>query len=587
MKVSANGGGIASSSMNAPVVGGPITLSLDVIKDKGQEAQSQERVLEKGRSPVRVNEMSPWLAIYPDRKKAELIREGFLVGFCIPFQSGAGGQDCRNLRSASEHPEVIRKKLATEVELGRMAGPFMVPPVPNLRLSPLGVVPKKEAGKFRLIHHLSHPHGSSVNDGIDEETAHVTYTSFDVAVRLVRTCGRGALMAKVDIESAFRLLPVHPDCQHLLGCKFEGKIYMDRCLPMGCSISCAHFEAFSSFLEWVVRLETGSRAVIHYLDDFLCVGKPGTEECRIILQVLLSVFRRFGVPVAMEKTEGPSRILKFLGIEIDSDKMQCRLPQEKIVDLKLVLNFALQQKKVTLRQLQSLLGKLNFACRIMPMGRVFCRRLAQATAGVEKPHHFVRLNKQHKADLVVWQRFLDKYNGCSFWLGDSQDNGELELFTDAAGAFGFGAFFQGQWCMGEWPREWQEGQLIKNLACLELFPIVLAVVVWGKELANKAVNFHSDNMSVVSAINNLSASSPPVVNLLRVLVLKCLDQNIWFRATHVPGVTNDIADAISRFQLERFRQLAPRAAEAPTPFPDFLWRIPFDTWQVQGDVWCG
>lgn len=86
-------------------------------------------------------------------------------------------------------------------------GPFSAPPLPDLRVSPLGVVPKKDPNKFRLIHHLSFPKGSSVNDGIDREFCSVCYASLDAAVSWVRKFGKGA---KTDIEAAFRLLPVHP-----------------------------------------------------------------------------------------------------------------------------------------------------------------------------------------------------------------------------------------------------------------------------------------------------------------------------------------------------------------------------------------
>ncbi|KAM9330484.1 uncharacterized protein PAF06_014162 [Gastrophryne carolinensis] len=199
-------------------------------------------------------------------------------------------------------------------------------------------------------------------------------------------------MAKTDIESAFRLLPVHPDSLYLLGCFFEGGYYVDRCLPMGCSISCAYFEAFSSFLEWVVKERAGMGSVTHYLDDFLCVGPAGTRICHLLLSTMLDVFGVFGVPVAHDKTEGPATVMKFLGIEIDTVGRVCRLPRDKIEDLVGGLEGALGVKKVTLVQLQSLLGKLNFACRVLPMGRVFTRRLSLATAGVREPHHFIRID---------------------------------------------------------------------------------------------------------------------------------------------------------------------------------------------------
>lgn len=69
-----------------------------------------------------------------------------------------------------------------EVQLGHMVGPFSASPFTNLVVSLLGVVPKKGANKFHLIHHLSFPKGASVIDGIDPDLCSVVYTSFDAAV---------------------------------------------------------------------------------------------------------------------------------------------------------------------------------------------------------------------------------------------------------------------------------------------------------------------------------------------------------------------------------------------------------------------
>ena len=65
----------------------------------------------------------------------------------------------------------MKAKLVSELQAGRIAGPFQTLPHPDLKISPLGVVPKRQEGQFRLIHHLSHPRASglSVNDGIPKE----------------------------------------------------------------------------------------------------------------------------------------------------------------------------------------------------------------------------------------------------------------------------------------------------------------------------------------------------------------------------------------------------------------------------------
>ncbi|KAM9311580.1 LOW QUALITY PROTEIN: uncharacterized protein PAF06_009408 [Gastrophryne carolinensis] len=379
-------------------------------------------------------------------------------------------------------------------------------------------------------------------------------------------------MAKTDIESAFRLLPVHPDSQYLLGCYFEGGFFIDRCLPMGCSVSCAYFEAFSTFLEWVVKEKSGLSAVTHYLDDFFCVGPADSRVCDLLLSCMLSTFDSFGVPVVTEKTEGTRTCMSFLGIEIDSQAGVCRLPLVKVRDLLQELPGALLVKKVTLRQLQSVLGKLNFACKVLPMGS-FSRRLSLATAGVKEAHHFIRLTGGLKEDLRMWVSFLSSFNGLVYWLDPVRENREVGLFTDAAGSTGFGAYFAGRWCAAPWPERVRSSSDIRNLALLELFPVVVALALWGEDLQNKSVHFHSDNMAVVSAINAQTASSPPVVKLLRQLVLSCLQYNILFRAVHVPGVANGIADALSRFQMDRFRELAPEACTEGEECPDWVWRL--------------
>ncbi|KAM4704352.1 LOW QUALITY PROTEIN: uncharacterized protein WCC33_012757 [Rhinophrynus dorsalis] len=341
---------------------------------------------------------------------------------------------------------------------------------------------------------------------------------------------------------------------------------------MGCSVSCAFFETFSTFLEWVVRVEAGCNSIIHYLDDFLCVGPGGSAICAWLLRTLQWVADVFGVPLAPGKTVGPVTCLSFLGIELDTVAMESRLPADKLTELRDLIRAFLGVRKVTLRQLQSLLGKLNFACRILPMGRVFNRRLAMLT-GVQRPHHFIRLTQGVRADLEVWDCFLRDFNGRSLWLAPVSSNVEVGLQTDAAGSVGFGAILGADWCMGCWPAWWVGSGLTRNLVFLELFPIVVALELWGDSLRNNCVVFHCDNLGVVDVVKNLTASSLPVLRLLRWLVLRCLRLNLSFRARHVPGVRNVAADALSRLQMESFRLAWPAAKEVGSVCPEFLWEL--------------
>ena len=125
------------------------------------------------------------------------------------------------------HPEVISEYLRKECSLGRMLGPFRddARGMPPLHVNHFGVIPKgHNTGKWRLITDLSFPPGFSVNDGIDPSLCSMVYTTVDEVAVLASRLGRGALLAKIDIESAYRLIPVHPQDRHLQAMRWEGRV---------------------------------------------------------------------------------------------------------------------------------------------------------------------------------------------------------------------------------------------------------------------------------------------------------------------------------------------------------------------------
>lgn len=174
-------------------------------------------------------------------------------------------------------PEVVRDKIFTEIQKGGVAGPFVHPPFHNFRISPLGVVPKKEQDSYRLIHHLSFPKGGSINDQISDDLASVHYATFEDALVKILNLGQGALLAKADVQSAFCLLPINPLSFNSLGFSFDDCFFFDRCLPMGCSLFCKYFEAFATLIELVVKVHSGSCFILHYLDDFLFPGNSFSD----------------------------------------------------------------------------------------------------------------------------------------------------------------------------------------------------------------------------------------------------------------------------------------------------------------------
>ena len=145
--------------------------------------------------------------------------------------------------------------------------------------------------------------------------------------------GTNALLAKIDVKEAYRTIPIHPDNQPFLGLHWKGQVYIDCQLPIGLASALAIFSAVGEALEWVLR-QRGVRAVVHYLDDILLVGPPGTDECQQALSITLATCEELGVPLSADKTEGPSTSLSFLGIELNSASMSTSLPAAKLARLR-------------------------------------------------------------------------------------------------------------------------------------------------------------------------------------------------------------------------------------------------------------
>lgn len=446
----------------------------------------------------------------------------------------------------------------------------------SVHTSPIGVLPKRsQPGKFRLIVDLSSPIGFSVNDGIDSPLCSLTYTSVAHAAELVASLGRGALMAKLDLKAAYRMVPVHPEDQQLLGIKWQGVTYLDQALPFGLCSAPKIFTAVADGLEWAMRQE-GVNITLHYLDDFFFTGRAGSQDCAKALGIAIPLCSRLGFPVAPHKVEGPSTTLTFLGILIDSERQILCLPPDKLTKLKDRILSWQNRQSASKHQLQELLGHLNHAAAVVRPGRSFLRSIIEAMKRPRQPHHFTRLNKQCQADLAWWALFLADWNGVSFFPPGPP---HTTVISDASGSWGCGAFnsCSGEWFQLQWPVSWQG----TNIAIKEMVPIILATAVWGSQWSRHRVHFLSDNMAVVAALSSRSARDPHLAHLLRCLFFWEAHYSCDHSAGHIAGSANGAADALSRNRMVSFFSLFSQAQPAPTPLPAPLVSLVMDpslTW---------
>ena len=338
------------------------------------------------------------------------VREGFRVGFDGRLASNQG-DPARNMPSARERPEVIDDYLAEECSKGRVLAPLSPALFPFVHTSRFRVIPKGTTGKWRLIVDMSFPKGSSVNDGIREAVSSLTYVGIGDAMKVIVQLGKGTLLEKADIKSAYRNVPVHHPADRwlMMGMRWRKAPFIDTPLPFGLRSAPKLFTAIADGAEWIARKE-GVRFVMHYLDDFLVLGAPGSEECSTALKKLLEVFEKLGLPVAPEKSEGPDTKLTFQG-----------------------------KKSCSMKELESLVGKLAHASQVVQSGKTFMRRMFELNAVRGRSQSMVRLNCGFKSDIMWWATFLETWNGVSMKEPGS-GQATVEIWTDASGGWGCGAW---------------------------------------------------------------------------------------------------------------------------------------------------
>ena len=154
----------------------------------------------------------------------------------------------------------------------------------------------------------------------------------DIADR-VMCKGKGALVAKFDLKEAYRQVLIHPDDRCMLGIEWNGQLFVDTALPFGLQSAPIIFSALVEALASMIR-QKGVKGLDHYLDDFSIVGAPKTPECSQSLRIALEMCEQTGFFMKPEKTVGPTTRMIILVVELDSERLQLRLPQDKLDKLR-------------------------------------------------------------------------------------------------------------------------------------------------------------------------------------------------------------------------------------------------------------
>ena len=488
------------------------------------------------------------LSQYTDHNLVDFLAYGWPVNY-HPSSPLIATTD--NHPSALGYDSDIDFYVTTEFSFGALAGPFSHPPIPHCHTSPLMTKPKKDSQHRRVIVDLSWPDGAAVNDGIPTDVyldgpASITLPTVEFMEGRLLRFGKGAYLYKMDLARGYRQLRVDPNDWPLLSFTHRGEWFMDICPPFGLRTSALFMQRTSEAI-CHIHQQAGytSRP---YLDDF--GGAERTEEeAAAALSKLRDIMAELGVQPAEHKTCGPTQTMVWLGLLYDTINMTISIPQPKLEEIMQLLLEWDGRQRATRKQLESLIGTLQFVAGVSPPTRIFSNRMLQTLREAPK-RGTESLSWGFKRDLAFFLALLPSFNGIRIVDKTAisyQDHLELDACLTGCGACTDSLYYA-----REFPT-WVQRQE-HTIAHLELLNIVVALKVWRRQWAGYRVCIWSDNSNACIAVQTGRTKDDYMQDCVREIFLYTAAADIELHVRHRPGTELIRADALSRAHTDpRYR----------------------------------
>ena len=516
-------------------------------------------------TPLKVEYWKRMLANHPDPDFVAQIIHGLEHGVNIGYQGNEFMQISDNWPSVEDHREKVRQFILEHAAKGRIDGPYFSPPHKHFRASPLGAFLKKRSSKVRVIHDLSFPPGSSINEFINRHDYTLTYSTIDNVVDMCRKY-KEPWLCKMDLKDAFMHCMVSPKDRHLLGFTWKGEngvieYWQMNSLPFGMSSSPKIFDDHAQTLEYMMMQNGASTDTTHYMDDSISVVGSKISGHKN-LQIIVRTSGEAGFDVQHLKTEGPSRVMEYTGIVVDTILKQLRISQERLADIKAELSTWRDRKTCSKRDLLSIIGKLVFCAKVVRDGRKFIGRLISASCRAKHLHHRVKLNKETRADMSWWIKSIESHNGTAMFPPE-WDICDSELLYSDASDLAAGGAWRNAWLVVPFTRAnaWMKDM---DIAWRELYAVVVCIATFGPFMTGKKVSMYIDNQAIYWCVNSGKSKNPKIMALIRALYYYTTFYCIEYKAFYLHTYENTLADAISRLEFDKLKLYNPDINDSPT-----------------------
>lgn len=496
----------------------------------------------------------------------QFLLDGINCGFRITDQK-ADFDDayCPNNKSTQgENKHRVEEQIVKEINRGAY---IPVSDKPKI-VSALGAI-EKDNGKIRLIHDASRPQGKNLNAYVT--TNKFQYQTIDNATKLLPKDG---WMFKIDLSEAYRVVGIHPECYDATGLQwtFNGDInptYMvDTRLMFGGAKSPEIFQRLSNAV--VRMMKRRGFVCMAYLDDYLGIC-TNYDECVMAYTTLHELLQSLGFKINESKVIPPCQKLTFLGVDICAKTRTLSLCERKISELDKLLTHWRTKKSATKKELQRIVGKLNWAARVIRGGRTFLRRIITLMNSLTRSSHHTRINTSTRADFLWWSDFIRSFNGKTYFIEECPF--PVEYFsTDAAGKGGAG-HFGNDWYYANWEIDYPE-IVDQDIWIKELFSVVLAARRWANLWQQRHVIAYTDNTVTKYCINSGTSKNSMVMKWLRELFWLSAKNNFYLTSRYIRSEENLISDPLSRLATPINIFKAAKYIEMPLIImPDGRWLI--------------
>ena len=360
-------------------------------------------------------------------------------------------------------------------------------------------------------------------------------------------------MTKIDLSDFYMHLPIAEHDRKYFRFMFNGIKYECTGMPFGLAPAP---RIATKFLQPVIKYlrRKGVRCTV-YIDDIIILARSKVQSLKHT-QLAVDLLHSLGFGIHPDKLQAePRQSVEFLGLQVNSVKMQFRVPQSKIRDLRRQIRLAIAQSErgiLTVRRFASLIGKINFLrgavsaapLHIWPLLQLHAAAFKRTTDS-EWDKHMV-LSPRVLQELTWWQDEIQLWNGKSVIPAKHQ----FILTTDAS-HWGWGGWWKQ---VGLRPKQSDEARGFfspresrNSSNWREMTAVLLSLKSCASMMSQKVVLIETDNISTKAYINHMGGGTIMLSSIAREIWHIAHRHGLHLIAVHRPGKLNERADKLSRW----------------------------------------